>query len=140
MKWNPVLAYSMGLKNKPALADIQRPQGFAKVVSGDTMWFQDKYILPRGFNEPELHLTSRWLIKFIDSASRILQELSASASVYHYLIKGVEVSRNMLFTDWASGLLDDPARRRNVLTKLITMRYSLWKEMLEMPWQSRAVQ
>ena len=139
MRWNSVLAYSMGLKTKPALADVQRPQGSAKVISGDTLTFQDKHRLLRGLNEPTPHLTCRWFIKVIDSTFRIRQELGDSASVYHCLIESVEASRNMLFTGWASGSLDDPARRRNALTKIIAMRYGLLRGMLEMPWQSKAV-
>ena len=140
MRWNSVLAYSMGLKIKPALADVQRPQGSAKVISGDTLTFQDKHRLLRGLNEPTPHLTCRWFIKVIDSSFRIRQELGDSANVYHCLIESVGVSRNMLLTGWASGSLDDPARRRNALTKIIAMRYGLLRGMLEMPWQSKAVQ
>ena len=140
MRWNSVLAYSMGLKIKPALADVQRPQGSAKVISGDTLTFQDKHRLLRGLNEPTPHLTCRWFITVIDSTSRIRQELDDSANVYHCIIEGVEVSRNMLLPGWASGSLDDPARRLNALSKIIAMRYGPWKGMLEMPWQSKAVQ
>ena len=139
MSWNPVLAHSMGLETKPALADVQRPQGSAKVISSDTLTFQDKHRLLRGLNEPTPHLTCRWFVKVIDSTFRIRQELGDSASVYHCLIESVEVSRNMLFTGWTSGSLDDPARRRNALTKIIAMRYGLLRGMLEMPWQSKAV-
>ena len=140
MRWNSALASSMGLKTKPALADVHCPQGSAKVISGDTLTFQDKHILLRGLKEPAPHLTCRWFIKVIDSTSRIRQELGDSASVYHCLIEGVEFSRNMLFTGWASYFLDDPARRSYVLTKITAMRCGPWKRFLEMPWQSRAVQ
>ena len=140
MSWNPVLAHSMGLETKPALADVQRPQGSAKVISGDTLTFQDRHLLLRGLNEPAPHLTCRWFIEVIDSTFRIRQELGDSASVYHCLIEDLEVSRNMLFTGWASCFLDDPARRSYVLTKITAMRCGPWEALLEMPCQSKAVQ
>ena len=139
MRWNSALASSLGLKTKPALSDVHCPQGSAKVISSDPLTFQDKYILLRGLNEPTPHLTCRWFVKVIDSTFRIRQELGDSANVYHCLIESVGVSRNMLLTGWASGSLDDPARRRNALTKIIAMRYGLLRGMLEMPWQSKAV-
>ena len=157
MRWNAALAYPMGLSASTTLANDHRLQGPAKDISGDTPISQNQRILLREINEPEPDQACQWLIKvidcgqvfwtaffdqiaFIDITSRIHQEPTEGAWVDFWLTEDLKASRNLVFTGWVVVNTDNSARFRNVQTKAQAKRYGLWKGVLQMPWQSKAVQ
>ena len=157
MRWNAAVANPMGLIARTTLADGHRLQGPAKVISGGTPIFQNQRILLRGINAPEPNQACQWLInvidcgkvswtKFFDLVAFIYitscspQEPTEGAWVDLWLTEDLEFSRNMVLAGWVLMPPDHPARFRNVQTKVQTQRYGLCGAVVQIPWQSEAVQ